>query len=1201
MKKKFVVIGILAIFLILNLSYVIYASTIEKTTITCNDENMYNALKSALKNYIMFGDADENNLTIKIPTDNISQITEIDLSKSQIQDITGIEKLTYLTKINLEGNRISNILPINNLNEITTLNLNYNNGLGNSLSNVLNTKTKLKKLEISNIGINDISFISNLTKLEELDISYGSFSSLDAIDYLHLKKLNIAENQSITNISSILRQANSLEVLNISGTGISKLELDEERKIGIYNLRNLKELYISKLRHVETLDPVIKSYFEEVTKVIEGEEVTLEEEKAYLNQIEILDISYTNSDGNTSIPTFDRLALLEKLKVLYDGGNNLNDVSEMYKLEELREVHLEFNKINDISGMVEVEEETNEQGYTSEIVKNATKATSIDLKNNEISEITAIKKMQSINHNITYLDLSNNHIYNTGSIETISGTVKLYDQIIDMPIYKKISNTDQYIVLLPIMQGAKNPSSKLYAENAIFSTQGCQVNDDQEYQQINNYNVIINNGKTEEDTIKITLSGGIADGSTINFIISEDSNAIDSILFRDLNLSRSIYNELEKNESYTYKLQRKLIININHYIISDIEAFDLSNNNISDLNGLENFDNLKDLNISKNTGIESIESLKYCTLIENLNASETSIGDNISAIEYMLGLKILRLNSIGLTKIDCINNLIRKEKEESEETSITDLDLSANALTNITGIEQINSLESLSVTRNNLNNIPNINSLDKLERLTMYSNKITKIPKLSNSGSLKYIYLSDNKIDNISELKNINTLTELDLNNNLIDNDDIQELQNVRVTNKLIIGGNNISDITSLRNIISNVKILDVSRNMIKDVSIIDSRFSNNGTLDANNQRIGIVLEQTDQDSVTIQLPQIFTAAKTNGSYFYTTDDFETNEYCTVSGNNLTINNLNSLGNNIATVKIINGKANGTTLSVAAPIKAVVSYSPDNWTKENVTATISFENRNDVRIQNNNGAKNYVFQQNGSFTFEYIDEYGMDGTTTAEVTWIDKEAPVITGVVNDNIYTSAVTPTITDNHEIASIVLTKDGQTVEGYTSGTEISEIGLYVLTATDSVGNQTVISFKIQEPPEPDDISSEDYTVDLENKLIFDIDLNTSVEEFVDKITTVSPNYQIKDKDGQNIPEGGKIGTGCTITTDTETYTLVVKCDLNGTGDIELNDLAQAQKMYVGILETDNLKVLAADLNNNSGIDLNDLAKLQKVYLEN
>ena len=96
---------------------------------------------------------------------------------------------------------------------------------------------------------------------------------------------------------------------------------------------------------------------------------------------------------------------------------------------------------------------------------------------------------------------------------------------------------------------------------------------------------------------------------------------------------------------------------------------------------------------------------------------------------------------------------------------------------------------------------------------------------------------------------------------------------------------------------------------------------------------------------------------------------------------------------------------------------STISYDYTELTNQNVTATITF-NRDDVTITNNDGSNEYVFEENGTFTFEYIDSEGNRSQNIARVTWIDKEGPQI----NINYETinngKAVQVTIQANEEL---------------------------------------------------------------------------------------------------------------------------------------------------------------------------------------
>jgi hypothetical protein len=90
----------------------------------------------------------------------------------------------------------------------------------------------------------------------------------------------------------------------------------------------------------------------------------------------------------------------------------------------------------------------------------------------------------------------------------------------------------------------------------------------------------------------------------------------------------------------------------------------------------------------------------------------------------------------------------------------------------------------------------------------------------------------------------------------------------------------------------------------------------------------------------------------------------------------------------------------------ASDIQPTISYNPTSPTSGNVLASISF-NKTGVTITNSafspcaNGASEVgsgtcTFSSNGSFIFNYADDYGNTGSAVASVNWIDNSAPVLT-------------------------------------------------------------------------------------------------------------------------------------------------------------------------------------------------------------
>ena len=125
---------------------------------------------------------------------------------------------------------------------------------------------------------------------------------------------------------------------------------------------------------------------------------------------------------------------------------------------------------------------------------------------------------------------------------------------------------------------------------------------------------------------------------------------------------------------------------------------------------------------------------------------------------------------------------------------------------------------------------------------------------------------------------------------------------------------------------------------------------------------------------------------------------------------------------------------------------ASVNYSKVELTKDNVVATITPSES--VTITNNNGSDSYIFSENGSFTFEFVDAQGNIGSTVATVANIDKVAPTATVAYNKTAPTNQnVVATITPSENVT--VTNNGGSTSYTFTSN------GSFTFNFVDAAGN--------------------------------------------------------------------------------------------------------------------------------------------------
>ena len=263
-----------------------------------------------------------------------------------------------------------------------------------------------------------------------------------------------------------------------------------------------------------------------------------------------------------------------------------------------------------------------------------------------------------------------------------------------------------------------------------------------------------------------------------------------------------------------------------------------------------------------------------------------------------------------------------------------------------------------------------------------------------------------------------------------------------------------------------------------------------------------------------------------------------------------------------------------------------IEYSETNITNKSVKTTI--KTNAEIQITNNSNSKEYVFNQNGSFTFEYTIK-GQAKQITAKVTNIDKTSPIINGVVDGKLYTSKITPTITDEN-LDTIKLILNGEEVKNFKSGTTLTDEGFYTLTATDKAGNKTQISFQIMEN------NNQNYII--QDNIIKNISEQTIKSDFDNKLK-LGITYKIT-RNEKEITSTDNIATGDILTTSAgDKYTLIVTGDLNKDGKLNLKDLVKMRKYFLDGNNLDENEILSADCNFDGKINLKDLVKMRLMLL--
>nr|WP_312986143.1 cell wall-binding repeat-containing protein [Clostridioides sp.] len=210
----------------------------------------------------------------------------------------------------------------------------------------------------------------------------------------------------------------------------------------------------------------------------------------------------------------------------------------------------------------------------------------------------------------------------------------------------------------------------------------------------------------------------------------------------------------------TLLINSSISANANTFEINDKKPFKLDYNlklgeevNITD-------QALKDL-LLKNVEEEKLTK-ENLARVTNLDASNQNI-TNIEGLQYCTSLKELQLSRNEISDISPL----------SELESLEELYLDNNEISDISQISELKSLRVLELSRNKISDISPLLKLESLEELYLENNKISDISSLSELESLNLLYLAKNEISDISSLEPLG-IPYLDLSYQIVTLDKVQ-------------------------------------------------------------------------------------------------------------------------------------------------------------------------------------------------------------------------------------------------------------------------------------------------------------------------------------------------------------------------------------------------------------------------------------------
>lgn len=1122
----------------------------ETKSIKFEEENMYKSVIKQLADKFEI-EANDENYTIKIKLEDIEKVDSLDINNSHIKKLTGLENFTKLKELNISNNNITDISCLASLTDLETLKC-----YGNTITNL----TPIKKL----------------TNLKYLSVAKNKLSDLG----------NTEETSVTTNLSELVN--------------IEELDISHNYLIYTSGLENL-----TKLKNLDLYDNAIKD-FSGLSK---------------LEKLETLKLGENNENGNISYSDEDLniLSNLTQLKYLDFSENSTPQVMDyISQLVNLETLSLEKNNISDVSNL-----------------ENLTKLKVLNLYNNNIKtqSISALTKLE----NLEELNLGKTDIRNIAEICDENGIV-----------WKKLKKIDlsgnKYIYTLYTTE--TNKTTRIDKNSKIIQT---LLEDDKKIQV--NYEYI-----TDTSNLPHYDSNGVAYVTYDDFGARCDGSYDDSIAIRNAHIFANKNNcEVRATKGKTYHIFKyyegavevKTNVNWNNatFIVHDeeIEEYSGRYNKLFTIQNINTSDiiEIKDPNWTINTKTNKIAEISnqlgelnakgytqyLCGAINSNKKQYIRYGSNANSGD----------NQRDYFLIDSEGNLLNDIQWDFEElTSFTIYPIPNSELNIKNGNFITNNLVSQSETT--YTNLSSGKEIYFLRDIFIYKSANVNISGITHnlpvdelSGSYRgFIYADIGANINISDCElysrkySISGRSTYDLN--------IHSCVNVNCKN---ITSNSILD-TDRWGIVATYFSKDVlfenctinridAHQGIYNLTVKDCEIGAKNLTMTGQGNLNVIGTKITSDAfITLRSDYGSTWDGTinivDSTYKYmgtsvpnlfslglSYDNYEIHDFgydCkmpNINIENMTIDMQNNINQdkvyimNVDNVKTQKNYVDNTNEFMKNYLSKGVNINKYNFVNSNSEKTLEMANV-DLSLYLND--YNYVITD---FSLKENDAEGIDiADKINENNAFKTDKKIFLEIKQNKLAQNSISVFKNDEEMLKDISIQDIYQKT--------FKENGRYKIVLSTIENNlgltgEKIYSFEIDNPNQEveieEKISSKVYTIDNNEKIITNIDLKTTVSELKQKIESTT-DYQVKDKNGNNLSNSDYIGTDCKIITSLGEYTLIVIGDLNGTGDTDVNDLAQAQKINLELVEANRTKVLAADLNQNGKIDINDLAKLQKIFLE-
>lgn len=274
----------------------------------------------------------------------------------------------------------------------------------------------------------------------------------------------------------------------------------------------------------------------------------------------------------------------------------------------------------------------------------------------------------------------------------------------------------------------------------------------------------------------------------------------------------------------------------NTYILdakNEVLSLDMSRNEIFSIEYLKKFHHLKYLDLGDNP-IDSLEPLKEIKTLEVLRLWHIGAGD-YSFLTELPNLKELVVSGnsfdddnfpivisklINIEILDVGGNYISDLNFLIPLSNIKILHANNNLIQNLSPLVYLKKLSELTLSNNQIENISPLSELENLSSLSLTKNKIKNLEPISTLTKLRDLFIADNYIESISSLEEvIMNLKFLDIDNNPLNISEGWKFDDV------------INHLDTVKNYLSNLKHAQKTYNLPVKVLLLGNHASGKSTL----------------------------------------------------------------------------------------------------------------------------------------------------------------------------------------------------------------------------------------------------------------------------------------------------------------------------------------------------------------------------------